>query len=350
MQSTSRGPVRFKNLELFIHVSFWAWFIAERWFNQHHNPVHQTITIIFSAIPLYINILFLFPNYFKKRKWFTFLLYLVSIILLSNFLRALFIMLYLWLSSTPFNFQAEFTKWAFYEYGSYDQFIFSPNTWVIYLSFAYLLIKDWIINERVKSKLESEKLSMELAFLKAQVNPHFLFNTLNNLYALSLEEKAQRTSDAITKMGALMRYNLHDAQAERILLTKELDYLDQYIELQKLRIVKQSQISFYTNVQPGNCTAKVAPMILLPFIENAFKYGVSTVGETRIQAEAVLVQDTFKLTVKNTLHKNPERVESGIGLKNVRNRLELIYGGKYALKQTKDDEEYSIELELDLTE
>jgi two-component system, LytTR family, sensor kinase len=221
---------------------------------------------------------------------------------------------------------------------------------VIYLSFAYLLIKDWIINERVKSKLESEKLSMELAFLKAQVNPHFLFNTLNNLYALSLEEKAQRTSDAITKMGALMRYNLHDAQAERILLTKELDYLDQYIELQKLRIVKQSQISFYTNVQPGNCTAKVAPMILLPFIENAFKYGVSTVGETRIQAEAVLVQDTFKLTVKNTLHKNPERVESGIGLKNVRNRLELIYGGKYALKQTKDDEEYSIELELDLTE
>ncbi len=348
----------FKNPEYLFHVLLWLFFIGERWINHYpkaenfftYGIIHTLYLLLTFITPVYINAFVLIPTFLQKRKWLHYLAFLAGMIFIVNLSRGLFTVISFEISKFEYDFYQTFLKWAFRDYVSLDKFVFSGTSWILWSSFGYRLVKDWIIHERVKSRLESEKLSMELAFLKAQVNPHFLFNTLNNLYALSLEEKAQRTSDAVTKMGALMRYNLHEAQAERILLTKELDYLDQYIELQKLRIVKHSQICFYTNAQPGNCAAKIAPMILLPFIENAFKYGVSTVGETRIEAEAVLENNTLKLTVKNALHRNPERDESGIGLKNVRNRLELIYGGKYSLKQTKDDEEYSIELELDLTE
>ncbi len=348
----------FKNPEYLFHVLLWLFFIGERWINHYpkaenfftYGIIHTLYLLLTFITPVYINAFVLIPTFLQKRKWLHYLAFLAGMIFIVNLSRGLFTVISFEISKFEYDFYQTFLKWAFRDYVSLDKFVFSGTSWILWSSFGYRLVKDWIIHERVKSRLESEKLSMELAFLKAQVNPHFLFNTLNNLYALSLEEKAQRTSDAVTKMGALMRYNLHEAQAERILLTKELDHLDQYIELQKLRIVKHSQICFYTNAQPGNCAAKIAPMILLPFIENAFKYGVSTVGETRIEAEAVLENNTLKLTVKNALHRNPERDESGIGLKNVRNRLELIYGGKYSLKQTKDDEEYSIELELDLTE
>jgi two-component system LytT family sensor kinase len=335
--------------EWILHTALWTFVIAERWINRHPFAAFDSIIVIFTIIPLYFNVFFVIPSYFKKQQWLKYFAYLVGSIFMANVLRSIFILLYLSLSGSPFDFQAEFIKWLFMEYSSYDRFIFSPNTWIIYLSFAYMFIKDWITNERVKASLEAEKTSMELAFLKAQIDPHFLFNTLNNLYALALEEGAQRTSDAVTKMGALMRYNLHDSQADTISLSKEIDYLEKYIELQKLRLIESVNANIKIDFQLNNVTTeKIAPMILLPFLENAFKYGVSTMNGTFIEVTLKLSGGILELNVRNSVYGSPADDGGGIGLNNVQNRLRLVYPDRHKLAFIKENNMYTMKLQLDL--
>jgi two-component system, LytTR family, sensor kinase len=347
-----------KNLEWLFHILLWSFVISERWINHYPRAdnfflygVYQTLILLVTFIvPIYLNAFILIPRFLKTRQWLTYGFVLVGMILLANVGRALITVLYFHFSNFDYNFSTEFSKWGgFRDFVSLEKFVFSPTSLILLISFAYRLIKDWIINEDVKSKLVSEKIAMELAFLKAQIDPHFLFNTLNNLYALSLEERAQKTSDAITKMGALMRYNLHDAQAERILLIKEMEYLEQYIELQKLRIVEDARANINHELQLENVTTeKIAPMILLPFIENAFKYGVSAVQDTFIEISLTLDNGILKLHVANTIREEAKVDQGGIGLKNVRNRLELIYPQRHTLSYLKEKSTYVIDLELDL--
>jgi LytS/YehU family sensor histidine kinase len=250
-----------------------------------------------------------------------------------------------------YNFLATFSKWAFIDYTSFDRFIFSPTSWILWLSLAYRFIKDWLIHEQIQTKLKSEKISLELAFLKSQLNPHFLFNTLNNLYALALEEKAQRTADGVATMGALMRYSLHDSQTERILLSKEIDYLERYIELQKLRIVEIMDIAVTIDFQTNQITnEKIAPMILLPFIENAFKYGISTIYPSLISVVLRLKGNLLLLEVSNSIHHTINGSQGGIGLSNVRKRLQLIYPGQHTLECTKNNNTYYVRLEINIAE
>jgi hypothetical protein len=312
--------------------------------------LEDTIIMIFSIIPIYLTIFFLIPAYFKRKKWFRFFGGLVLLFLITNVLRSLLILATLHLRSIPFYFEYEFSKWAFGEYVSFDRFIFGSNAWSVYLAFAYVLIRDWVINEKIKTRLESEKVSMELAFLKAQIDPHFLFNTLNNLYALALEEKAPRTADTVTKLGTLMRYSLHDSQADRILLSKEIDYIEKYIELEKLRMTPATKLDVRFNFTDGGLTGeKIAPMILMPFIENAFKHGITSTGGSQIGIGLSLSKKLLVLEVWNSLHHKPQP-ESGIGLSNVKNRLQLIYPGKHRLTSETRDDSYHVRLEIDLSQ
>lgn len=337
------------HLEWLLHIGIWTFFIAERWFNHHPNPVQHTIIIVFTIIPLYVNILYLIPQYFKRKKWLTYIVYLVGSIVLANFMRSACLLLYFHFSSSPIEFQNDFLHWAFLEFRSYDKFIFSTNTWIVYLSFTHMFVRDWIVSDRVRRKLESEKLSMELAFLKSQIDPHFLFNTLNSLYAMALNEGAQKTSDALTKMGALMRYNLHDSQADKILLSREIDYLEKYIELQKLRISRDALTHIRIDFQTQNVRDQgIAPMMLLPFIENAFKYGVSTIHETFIEISLRISGSILKLNVKNTDAGKTVSDEGGIGLQNVKSRLRLLYPKRHNLS-IHSNNEYDVSLEIDLS-
>lgn len=305
--------------------------------------------MIFSIIPVcYITILLWVPNYFKKKKRVQFFVRLALLILISNVLRSLVVLATLELRGIPFNFEYEFTKWAFDEYRSFDRFIFGSNAWTLYLTFTYVLIRDWIVNERIKARLESEKIAMELAFLKAQVDPHFLFNTLNNLYALALEEKAPRTANTITQLGTLMRYSLHDSQADRILISKEIDYIEKYIELEKLRLTERTTLSVRIPFLPGELSQEtIAPMILMPFIENAFKHGVSPAGASPISIDLFMSKKMLVLDVRNGLHHENYN-QNGIGLNNVKNRLQLIYPDRHRLVTQSSDETYHVHLEIDL--
>jgi two-component system, LytTR family, sensor kinase len=342
MRLITSGAWWSKQSELLCHILMWCFFIGERWINHYpkaenfliHGLVQTIILLTTFILPTYINAFIFIPCYLKKARWVQYFTFVTMMILTANIFRGLLVTLQFELSHMEYNFSFEFFKWAFRDYVSFDKFVFSPTSWIIWSSFAYRLIKDWILHERVKSKLEAEKTNMELAFLKTQINPHFLFNTLNNLYALSLEEKAAKTSDAITKMGALMRYNLHESQSETILLIKEVDYLQQYIELQKLRIVEESGLKVITDFELCKPEfERIAPMILLPYVENAFKFGVSTVENGLIEIILKLDGGILTMHVKNKIHQHFVTHRGGIGLQNVKNRLALVYPRKHRVHQ-----------------
>lgn len=350
-----------KNAEWLIHILIWSFLIAERWVNHFplvENPLYgfyQTLMIVLTIMaPIYINAFVLIPRYLKKSSWFRYLILLVLLILSANITRGLLAVLYFQLSGISYDFTTEFFKWAFIDYTSLDKFIFGPTSWILCFSFIYRLVKDWVINERITSQLKLEKTAMELAFLRSQINPHFLFNTLNNLYAVALEEKAQRTADGVAKVGTLMRYSLHDSQTDRILLQKEIEYIEKYIELQQLRIVDETNVDIRTTLDVHDMGAtKIAPMILIPFIENAFKYGISTVHKSFISIHIKLEEDILKLRIENTVNekmREDKEDEGGIGLKNVRNRLQLIYPKRFHLECHKTDARYFVDLSLELKE
>lgn len=196
-------------------------------------------------------------------------------------------------------------------------------------------------------QLVQKQLDSELSFLKAQIHPHFFFNTLNNIYSLTfIDVESSRAS--LHKLSRMMRYLLYETQNDRTSLQREIDFVKDYIELMQLRVNKHTTVEFE---EPRDITEKaIAPMILLPFVENAFKHGIHSVEKSRILVKIRQVSDLLILEVDNTLFPNREQAidDGGIGLSNTRRRLELIYAKQYRLTCGPDKDKYSVHLELEL--
>ncbi|HEY1046922.1 MAG TPA: sensor histidine kinase [Bacteroidia bacterium] len=200
--------------------------------------------------------------------------------------------------------------------------------------------------DRKRKLAENEKTEMELNFLKSQIQPHFLFNTLNGIYALSLE-KSEYTPKAIVKLSEMMRYVLYDSGKNEVKLEQEINYLKNYIELQHLRLTDNVKLKFDLNSEPS--TLQIAPMILVTFIENAFKYGVSTEIPSRIEIELTLKNGNLHLKVYND-KVNPGKVEEvrQIGLKNTISRLNLLYENRYQLNINDNELFFEVNLNIQL--
>jgi len=195
-------------------------------------------------------------------------------------------------------------------------------------------------------KAESARHQAELAILKAQINPHFLFNTLNSIYALAVR-KDDKAADAIIHLSELMRYVIKDAKGNKIPLAKELDYIRNYIELQKNRLGNTAIIHFCMPDETG--TAEIVPLILISFIENAFKYGVNPDRTSVINISIRKENNLLELTVQNNkVAISRDVFSSGIGIDNTQERLHLLYPGKHLLKITEDDKSYGIHLSIEL--
>ncbi|WP_336516625.1 sensor histidine kinase [Pollutibacter soli] len=192
--------------------------------------------------------------------------------------------------------------------------------------------------------------SADLQHLRAQINPHFLFNALNTLYGTSLMEKADKTAEGIQRLGDMMRFMLHENTRDFISMEKELDYLRNYLALQKLRTAVSPFVRIDDNLDEVKCKAGIAPMLLIPFVENAFKHGISLQTESWIRIQLQCSGNEIEFEVANSIHKisenDPERDISGIGLKNVTERLKLLYPGKHNLHISKTDNEYVVKLNL----
>ncbi len=218
------------------------------------------------------------------------------------------------------------------------------------ISGAYaLLIKfaiDWFDTQKLKAELINQTQSSELALLRSQVNPHFLFNTLNNIYSLVCK-KSPDAPEAIMKLSSIMRYMLYDANTDKVLLEKEIEYLKSFIELQKLRIKQINFVELRIKGAVGNKT--IAPMLLIPFVENAFKHGSKTGPLPGIQIHMVIDPHKFLFEITNNLKKNfigSKDNLGGTGLQNIKRRLEILYPGKYTLETTQKKNLYRVNLSI----
>ena len=209
--------------------------------------------------------------------------------------------------------------------------------------FFSLLIK---INNRLK-KAEKEKLRAELSYFKAQINPHFLFNTLNSIYSLAIQ-KDDKAPEAVVKLSGMMRYVISDASHDYVPMEKEISYISDYIDLQKIRFGDTVKID-YIPCEPGPGKF-IAPLILIPFIENAFKFGVNPEEDSFISVSITLSGNELHLAVFN--HKVHERYESettgGLGINNAKQRLALLYPDKHKLIIEDKETEFKVDLFINL--
>ena len=227
--------------------------------------------------------------------------------------------------------------------------------WIFFVLVATTFF--WLIyNQRKEYILELIGMETALAnsdaklkFLKSQINPHFLFNALNTLYGTALKGDSDQTAVGIQKLGDMMRFMLHENTLDRIPMHKELEYLNNFISLQKLRIISSPNISIDEEIDERYCTNQIPPMLLIPFVENAFKHGISLKQKSWIKIELKCLQNLVDFEVRNSIHKNeedPEREKSGIGLRNVKERLELLYPNSYVLDIQETDMEFTVKLLL----
>jgi len=221
----------------------------------------------------------------------------------------------------------------------------------ILLASLYRFTKDWWIHKKIQEQLSQENLQTELNLLKSQINPHFLFNTLNNLYGLALTQKADKTAEGIAKLAQQMRYMLYESNVDWIELEKEVAYIQRFIALQKLRLSEDDKVYIHFEIEGNPQGIKIAPILLLPFVENAFKHGLTLLKATEIQILLQVLDNQLVFKARNTINPNPRsnlESASGLGLQNVKRRLELLYPKKFDLKIQKDELWFEIILQLNL--
>jgi sensor histidine kinase YesM len=285
----------------------------------------------------YANYYYLIPRlYFSDRKKIYFLSVLLSYALLSGINKLLF------LNFAPHHLSMHTThSHVLFGHRPLNMPIgsdFFKFTLVFLLSFLFR------INNRLTDIYE-EKLRAEVSYLKAQINPHFLFNTLNSLYALTLE-KSDDAPDAVIKLSGMMRYVVTHSNSDLVLLQQEIDYIADYVALQRLRIADQSNLIFEVT---GNPDGKfIAPLLVIPFIENAFKYGVNTEENWLIDIRINITENDFALHVANQKVTAPifEDGSTEQGIENTSKRLDLIYPNKHQLQLTDLPDRYEVDLKI----
>jgi len=220
---------------------------------------------------------------------------------------------------------------------------------VIGFAVSLKVIRDWYKKDRLAAALQVEKRDAELQFLRAQIHPHFLFNTLNNLYGLALQ-KSPHTPDGILRLSGLLDFILYECNAERIPLEKEIKLIGDYIELERLRFGSRLHLEFVHDNPPDSIL--IAPLLLLPFVENAFKHGASATNEpVAIRIRLQVPHNRLFFQVENSKPGKQiarENGSKGIGLRNVETRLHLLYPGRYHLEKINGDDLFVAALTIDL--
>lgn len=287
--------------------------------------IRKEATNFFLLFFFYINYYYLLPKYYFNRKYLTLLLGLL---------------LFLFLSLLPDIILNNYTTSKY----NFAFFINYQVTLFLFVS-VYFITYSMSINYRLK-KVEIEVKNSQLSFLKGQINPHFLFNTLNSIYALSVK-KSDLTSSAIVKLSGMMRYSLSEVEKENVLLDKEIQFLMNYVALQRIRLGDTCSIeATFENDYPKE---RIVPLLFIPFVENAFKYGVASSDNPKI--EMGLKNNDGHLTFHVTnlkLNKTPDESSTEIGITNTKKRLELLYANQHQLDITETERHFSVTLKIHL--
>ena len=311
---------------------------------------------IFLVIAFYINLFALMPKFFNTKKWGYFVLFTVFFLIVSLY----FHQFSQWLERSlwPDLFRPYGLKLGgmngdgFHEHNkgfAFRQFSFIYlfiMTWA--LSMAYYLFVQLQESVRKADLVLATALQSELSFLKAQINPHFLFNTLNNIYVLTLK-KSESAPTAVMKLSNLMRKITDDTAVDFVPFEEEEKFIREYMDLQELRLSEKTKVKYEVTGDFSRCN--IAPRILIPFIDNAFKFGVSGHTESEIDIKMRFEGKTLHFTIKNAIHNggNENRDSSGVGLDNSKRRLELLYKDKYELTIEQNELSYQVLLNIDLS-
>jgi|SRR5690554_6122501 len=297
-------------------------------------PVFVVSTILISNF--YFNYFYLIPKYLFNQKYWQYFSLLLVAILSTSFLSGLIF---------------QVADLNIHKIAETNPVIESIKP-VIRLNGVLLLIVAIVtstllaVNNRLK-ETEKEKLSAQIASLKSQINPHFLFNTLNNIYATAINS-SEKTADMVEKLSEMMRYTMKDTQKDMVSLEDEINYIDNYIELQKVRLDKSVKLEYDYNGDFYDY--EIAPMLLIPFIENAFKHGVNAEQCSHIRIEISLKEDELHLTVSNRkVDIQSETAErSGLGIENTKHRLQLLYPSKHLLSIKETERDFLVSLHINL--
>lgn len=340
-----------RNRVVFLHVSFWCVYLS---FNLYQISVFQrdrggydwakmltsaTTQLVFIMLIAYLNYFIIWPRFLKSKKVLRYMLeFSIPFVLLiaARVYVQRFIM-------------DGYTHQAHYFYSSFFVVQITAITLFIVLFVGMLRFAvDWFELEARKKEVENEKLTAELNFLKAQINPHFLFNTLNNLYYLAYS-KSENTTEVIAKLSLMMRYMIYDSNHSKVLLSKEIEYMQSYISLERLRLNDKIPIKF--DICGNTEDIWISPLIFITFLENAFKHGVTNTNANAWINISIQIKDKVCVyTVENSKigGKKEANEKSGIGLQNVKRRLELTYPEQYDLEISETDEKYLVKLNLTL--
>lgn len=314
----------------------------------HHSTSEAVIKtselMTFQMILVYLNWFYLVPRLFANKKYWQY--FLVVLLLTSIAVACL-----LWIRANFHHGPEQMVKRRHVR-KLFHKLLFHRTSFeglslisVLFLSTAYQSIQ--IAHRKTTEAIESmnEKLATEMKFLKSQINPHFLFNALHNIYTLSFL-KSEKAPDMILKLSDMLRYNIYDCSAEKVLLKKEVDYLNNYIELQRL---KDNDLNVTIEIGQIDEQCKIAPMLLIPFLENSFKHSkIEDVKAGWIRMQLFTDQYGIHFHIANSIPEGNfvKDSQGGIGLQNVKRRLELLYPSAYELDISNQDQIFSVSLQI----
>lgn len=373
--------LRLKTFSVIIHIVCWLLFMAlpllfvngrngnSSIFILLASPYYWLFCLTFIAL-FYLNSSLLFPLFFLKKKYITYAVTCACLLVAVCFLKPFEQLLRNsegWHSKTAMqieNRQQFERQWArrdsLFKSGQlpsqfgqrwqggrrkhFDSISLFFFLMIMALSMAIKTVQQWQLTEQRAISAEAEKASAELSFLKAQINPHFLFNTLNNIYTLAITNNAN-TAESIMKLSNIMRYVTDDATENFVSLQSEVDCIIDYIDLQRLRLGSKTTVNF--NITGTIAQQKIAPLLFMTFVENVFKYGVSKQHESAIDINLHVADDTITFMCVNAIFERKENIErTGIGIVNTKRRLEHLYPGRHVLNITDDNNQFTAVLTL----
>ena len=346
--------------QVILNIAAWAIFFMLPFvflpFSPRTAPLQSSrfVTLLISSNVIlitfyYLNRWWLIPKLLAQKKT---LLYILTIVVYLLFYFTVLFFIFKYSDETKQYIHAQLLKnpkfkpqsarfWTGFWAGPLTLFMLA-----FLISSSSKVIAQWFLAEETRQEITKQQLQTELSLLKSQVNPHFLFNTLNSIYSLAVTN-SDKTPDAVMKLSRIMRYTLEESQNDEVPLDDELEFIRSYIDLQKMRLT--DMVSIRSTTEGVTDGVIIAPLLFIPFIENAFKYGISTHHPSAIQIHIQVVNGHVIFTCVNDLVPAAHKHDStGTGIVNTRRRLELLYPGRHILTIESNASQYKVLLTINL--
>jgi sensor histidine kinase YesM len=337
-----------KIIRISVHIFFWfcAWFFFFFYYKRYsevniYTFVASLINLVVAIATVYTFNYYLIPKILlknKRKKFIAFAFVAIVLFFYVQLLLTLFLVV----------------KLLYTEYRLFPEMIdvvmlFFNMFFVVFVAIAIKFYKRWSEKDYREQIVQKEKVEVELQMLKTQINPHFLFNTLNSIYVLAMK-KSEQTANTVMKLSDLLDYILYKMDAPRIAISNEIQIIENYIELEKIRFTDRVNLSFTSGFKSKDI--QIPPMLIIPFIENAFKHGVAkSIEKSWIKISINETGSMLDIIVSNSKSQNPVKTKSGgIGLVNVKKRLDLLFGDNYKLDISEKNNRYDVFLSIPINQ